>query len=141
MESLKDKRIRAGKLGGKNKKGKKSAKTIDKEASLERIRQRVYEMSDKLINAQAIVALGTWKMVRPYIGEDGMPHTETIRNMDDMQKLIDTGVHGKDYLIVVGAEPDHKAAANLLDRSYGKPVESIEHSGRDGKPLIIRLDE
>ncbi len=122
-------------------KGAKSPKTLDKEASLERIRQRVFAMSDKLINAQAVVAMGTYKMVRPYIGTDGLPKTETIRDMDDMEKLIQEGTLGKDYLIVEASAPDHKAADALLNRAYGKPTESIEHSGKDGAPLLIKLDK
>lgn len=139
-----EKQIQANKKNSKKAgrpKGKKAAKTLDKEASLERIRQRVFAMSDKLINAQAVVAMGTHKMVRPYTGTDGLPKTETVRDMDEMEKLIQNGVLGKDYLIVEGSAPDHKAADALLNRAYGKPVESIEHSGRDGAPLIIKLDK
>jgi hypothetical protein len=60
--------------------------------------------------------------------------------MDDMQRLIDTGVLGKDYLIVIGSEPDHKAAANLLDRGFGRPTETIDLGNKDDQPFIIELD-
>jgi hypothetical protein len=139
-KTLTEKRREAGRKGGLNKRGKKTVKTIQKEIALERIKQTIFGMADKLVMAQTVPALGTYKMIRPFIGEDGLPHTETIRDMDRMQELIDTGVHGKDYLIVAGDKPDHKAVSALLDRAFGKPVESVEHSGRDGKPLIIKLD-
>jgi hypothetical protein len=127
--------------GGLARRGKKNKKTLDKEISLERIRQRVFAMSDKLVDAQAVIALGTWKMLRPFIGEDGLPHTETIRDMDAMQDLIDNGIHGKDYLIVAGTEPDHKAADALLNRAYGKPTETLDLGNKDDEPFIIELDD
>ena len=141
MEATKTKKKNGGAGRGQGrKKGSKAPKTFEKEKMLEGIRQTIFGMSHKLVMAQSVPALGTYKMLRPFIGEDGLPHTETVRNMDDMQDLIDKGVHGKDYLIVVGDKPDHKAVSALLDRAFGKPVESVEHSGRDGKPLIIKLD-
>ena len=36
---------------------------------------------------------------------------------------------------------DTTSRRDLLDRAYGRPRETMEISGRDGKPLIIRLDE
>lgn len=140
MKTLSEKRREAGRKGGKNKKGHKLPKTLEKEHMMERIRQRVFKMTDKLIDAQAIVAVGTHKMIHMYKDADGI-HTETIRDMDRMQDLLDNGKYGIDYVIVAGSEPDHKAASALMDRAYGKPTESIEHSGKDGQPLIIRLDE
>jgi len=37
-------------------------------------------------------------------------------------------------------QPELKAGEFLLNQNIGKAVETVEHSGRDGKPLIIRLD-
>lgn len=109
--------------------GAVSAQTKRKQLGAKRIIDRVYKMTDKLIDAQAIVALGSHKMLRTFVGEDGMPHVETIRDEERMQKLIDEGVYGKDYVIVVGAMPDHRAVTALLDRVYGKPKETIELQG------------
>ena len=138
MENKKNKgRGGAGRGQGR----KKGVATLAKEVAFKRMQEKIYAMTDKLVNAQAVVALGTYKIVRPYTGTDGLPKTETVRDMDEMEKLIQNGTLGKDYLIVEASAPDHKAAANLLDRGFGKPTESIEHSGRDGAPLIIKLDK
>lgn len=140
LEEKKSKAGGAGRGQGR-KKGSKAPKTFEKEKMLERIRQRVYAMSDSLVNAQSVVALGYYNLVEPYIGEDGLPHTRIIRDPMRTEELLNYGVQGKDYILVVGSEPDSKAVSELLNRAYGKPTESVEHSGRDGKPLIIRLDQ
>jgi hypothetical protein len=129
-----------GKKGGKPK-GAKSKKTLDKEIVLERFRQRTYQVVDKLFNAQFALSSGMYKMLRPYMGSDGLPHTEVIRDEKAMEELVLNGVHGKDYLLVEGSAPDNKAISNMLDRAFGKPTESIEHSGKDGAPLLIKLDK
>lgn len=115
------------KLGGR-KKGKLLPKTIEKQKTLEAFNKRVFEMADKLLNAQAAVALGSYKMITITI-IDGIKTVETIRDDKRMQKLLDTGVLGEDYFIVVGKLPDFKAANALLDRAYGKAKETIDLSG------------
>ena len=125
--------------GQGRKKGSKLPKTLEKLKQLEALKQRVFAMTNKLVNAQAMIALGTHKMICVHKTAEGMK-AETVRDEDRMQSFLDTGVYGKDYLIVVGKEPDFRAGDALLNRAYGKPTESVEHSGRDGKPLIIKLD-
>ncbi len=93
-----------------------------------RLVERVFKMTDKLLNAQAVVALGSHKMLRPFI-KDGVPSVETIRDEKEMQRLIDTGVYGKDYLIVVGAMPDWRAIESLYNRAFGKAKETLELEG------------
>lgn len=90
---------------------------------------RVYKITSKLFEAQAVVAFGTYKMIRMYKDEAGMPHVETIRDEKRMQNLLDTGQYGTDYIVVAGEQPDWKAADALLNRAYGKPKESLELSG------------
>lgn len=88
--------------------------------------RRIGKFANKIISAQAIVAMGTHKMVRKYMGSDGIPHVETIRDEKTMQDLIDNGEYGKDYLILVQSMPDWKAGNALLDRKYGKAKETID---------------
>lgn len=38
-------------------------------------------------------------------------------------------------------QPELRTGEYLINQSAGRPVERLEHSGRDGKPLIIRVDE
>jgi hypothetical protein len=36
---------------------------------------------------------------------------------------------------------DMMAARELFDRGFGRAVQALEHSGKDGNPLIIQLSE
>jgi len=100
--------------------------TRKKIAQTKAMNKRIVAMTDKLINAQAIIAVGTHKMVRMYKGEDGKTHVETIRDEVRMQNLIDSGEYGKDYVIVIGTMPDWRAGNAMLDRAFGKAKETIE---------------
>lgn len=90
------------------------------------INRRVYRMAAKLVDSQAIAAIGTHKVVVITKDSMGLPQVETIRDIKRIEELIDTGEYGKDYLIVAGAEPDWKAANALLDRGFGKAKESMK---------------
>lgn len=127
-KSLAEIRAENGKLGGRPK-GSKSKLTILKEKKRAKFEEHIAKMANKLTNAQAIVALGTHKMVRMYIGSDQKMHTETIRDEVRMQNLLDNGTYGVDYVIVVGNDPDWKAANALLDRTFGKATETVKHEG------------
>lgn len=109
-------------------KGTHNAETILRLKQKKLMDRRIFRMAEKLISAQAIVAVGTHKMVRTFLKE-GVPTVETIRDEKRMQDLLDTGVYGKDYIIVVGTLPDAKAANMLLDRGFGKAKETIELEG------------
>ncbi len=123
-----------GKRGGKQPgagrpPGLKNKKTLEREKVQEAINNRIFAMADKLISAQQIQALGTHKMVRMFKDEMGKPSVETIRDEKRMQKLLDEGQYGKDYVIVVGTLPEYKAADALLNRGFGKPAESLKLEG------------
>lgn len=119
---------RVGRLGGRPK-GSKAPATIEKEAALKQFNLRVASMADKLLNSQAIVALGTHRMVTVEVDDEGKKHIKTVRDETRMQNLLDTGVYGKDYLILEGSPAEWKAANALLDRAFGKAKESIDISG------------
>ena len=134
-ETLKEKRSRAGKLGGAKSKGTQNKKTIEKKIELERVKQRIFKMTDKIVNSQMHQATGTHTML---VKENGkMRKVTTAKEMD---ALVETGELDTDYFIVQGKEADWRAGESLLNRALGKPTESIEHSGKDGEPLIIKLD-
>lgn len=89
------------------------------------MRMRLYRMTDKLLNAQNIVAVGTHKMITISKDDLGIDHVKTIRDQKHMQKLLDEGRYGVDYFIVVNTLPDWKAADALLNRAHGKAKESV----------------
>lgn len=116
-------RGRAGGLAGG---GKRSARKMKEIAVRAAMKQRIFAMADKLLNAQAIAALGTHRMIVLSLDDDGKKHIETVRDEKRMDNLLEKGVYGEDYLILAGAEPDWKAADALLTRALGKPKETLD---------------
>lgn len=118
--------------------GRKNDSTIEKEKVAKEIQQQIFKIAHKLINAQLIAAQGTHKIVRLF-KKEGVMATEVIRDITRMQELLDTGVYGKDYIILSGAEPDWRAADALINRALGKPIESIEMSGKNGNSIQVDM--
>lgn len=113
-------------LNARNKKGTKSAKVLLREQVMQEIYQRVFMASHKLINAQMIQAVGTHKMIQIMEGPGNTKITRTIRSMDEMQRLLDEGVYGRDYVVIEGKPADWKAANAVLDRAFGKAKETFD---------------
>ena len=86
------------KPGAKTKERLVFAKT--KEEALALFQKRAFKMTNDILTAQKIVAIGSHKMIRMYKDDEGMPHVETIRDVERMQQLIDEGEYGVEYLIV-----------------------------------------
>lgn len=121
--------------GGKNK------LTMMKEKALAEAEKHIAKMTQKIVNSQAIAALGTHKMVVLTRDSDGKVNIETVRDEKRMQSLLDEGEYGKDYLIVDGRESDWRAGDSLLNRVHGMPKQKVEHSGGVGVlHLIKQLD-
>lgn len=129
------KRVGAGRpMGAKSKRRLSHISTIEK--AIEYFQQRTFGVVDKIFNAQMIVAQGSHKMLRMHL-KNGVVETETIRDMDKMQELLDTGEYGKDYVIVVGELPDFRAGDAILNRGLGKPTETLNIGNKDAQPFII----
>lgn len=113
-------------INSNNKAGSKSQKVLIKEKVREEMMQRIFGMTHKLVNAQYMNAIGTHKMIQVMNGPGDTKITRTVRDQDEMQRLLDEGIYGVDYIILMGKESDWKAANALLDRAMGKAKESIE---------------
>ncbi|KKC39523.1 hypothetical protein WH87_04840 [Devosia epidermidihirudinis] len=77
---------------------------------------------------------------RPGAGRKPGKVSAAKRELSDMAK--DHAQAALDTLAAVHADKDAPAAARvsaataILDRAYGKPPQSLEHSGKDGAPLM-----
>lgn len=115
--------------GAGRKPGTKNRLTILKEKKKVQMETSIAKMTDKLVNAQAIAALGTSRVVIVSIDGDGKKRLETVRDEKRIDKLLATGILGTDYIILAGADPDWKAANAMLDRAYGKAKDTLEVQG------------
>ena len=88
---------------------------------------RLYRASKKILDAQIIVATGSHKIIQVYEDKNtGEKKVKTIRDEAHIQKLLDEGEYGKDYMVVVGALPNGDVANKLLDRAFGKAKETLD---------------
>lgn len=113
------------------KKGSHHKKTLERLEYLKKFKDLGAAAAQKLFRIQMMVADGTHRMVVVTKGKDGIPKVETVRDEKRMDKLLTTGVYGKDYLILAGREPNAQAANLILDRTFGSAVQSLDLDPHD----------
>jgi len=120
------------KLGGRPD-GSLAVSTIERNAKLDRLRQHVYNHTDKLIATQMSIAHGTNYVVKSYIS-GGKLQVDTVTDPKELAEalkcILDPKLEGKakdkTYYQIRTDKPDARAIENLLDRAYGKPNQTIE---------------
>lgn len=134
--------------GAGRKKGSVTQKTLDMQAALKRYRERANRIGDALFESKVTEALGYHKMVRIELGKKNKKtgtitktkELYTVTDPEEFDHLLATGVLDVDYMLVVAAHPNYKAAESIENRSWGKPTETVQHEGSDGGPLRIIID-
>lgn len=150
MEVVKAKKKRGGPQPGSGRpKGMKNKATLEREAVQAAMQQQIMGKAKQLINAGLISAMGQTFVYR--IDEElsskgnviGRKHV-LVTDPDEIGIALDAIEEGgkseeDKYYYVSATGPDHKAVQMLLDRAFGKPKESIEHSNPDGnlKTIIV----
>ena len=116
-------------LRGGRPSGRKNDATLEREAQLERLRQRVFEAFDPLINAQLSLARGISYLFKEDINDDGskgkpilVVDPEEIRAYlaEDYNALSTT------YYYITTKAPENAALKDLWDRALGKPAQMLE---------------
>ena len=157
---------RAGTIhkGGRPK-GTLLKKTVDRIKVLEQWRNRAAKIANNLLGAQTIIATGTHTLMRidevteyretGQSNKDGSPKKnkyttkkfvvvtdpEEIENvMNEFEDVDGAGVVDGKYYFLTHKEPQNNAIDSILNRTFGRPTETLEVSGKDGVPLIIKLD-
>lgn len=136
--------------GSGRKPGSKTKKTLEKQAIQEAFNQRVMAQADALFNAQLALAVGSVKVFRVDEEEDDNGKTKRVHtlvtNTDEIKKVLDetegtAGMVGESYYFVSDVMPQNTAVESMLNRTLGKPKESVEHMGKDGGPIEIATFE
>jgi hypothetical protein len=124
--------------------GRKNNATLEKAAMLERIRQRVYQSADILVDAQLSLARGTSYLFKADTDDDGKarkpilvtdPEEIAAYLCDDYNALETT------YYYITTEKPENNAVNSLFDRAFGKAAQAIELGGPGGEPLAANLSE
>jgi hypothetical protein len=129
--------------------GSKNKATLEQRAVLAAFNQRVMAKADALFNAQLSLAVGSAKVFR--IDEEGegknkkRVHT-LVTDEGEIKALLDehdggSGEVDGSFYYITTASPDNRALDSLLNRAFGKPKETHEHSGPQGQPIPISIIE
>jgi len=152
METLKEKRSRAGKKGGKLGKRTITDETKLKNAALKDFRIKASNMANTLLMAQTQEAIGSRQIIRKdeiYNKKGQMVKVEfnVVEDPKEIEKVLNDfeGVDGRGeidgkYYLITQDKPNYRASDAILNRTFGRPTETHEISGKDGEPLIIKLD-
>lgn len=131
-------------------KGSKNKATLEKTAIVEAFNQRVMSHADNLFNAQYKLAVGAQQVFRiaETKGEKGAIKREhvLVTDPDEIKALLDehdgdSGQVNDNYYYFTTVLPDNRALDSLLNRTFGKAKEAIEHTGKDGGPILFDSPE
>lgn len=156
METLTEKRKRAGAKGGKAKKGKKTAKVIERDKVHDELRDMIADKARPLFHAAFSNAMGNAFLIRidkkyekgarggqrvVSVKHVVVEDTHEILNvLDEWQGDMDRGLVDEKYYYITTKRPDSGVIRDLWDRGFGKSPQSIDLGNKDNKPFIIKID-
>lgn len=135
--------------GAGRKPGGKNKKTLEKQAVQEAFNQRVLTQADALFNAQLALAVGSIKVFRVDEEEDAKGNIKKVHTLvtdaDEIKQVLDehegsAGMVGESYYFVSDVMPQNIAVESMLNRTLGKPKESMEVTGKDGANLFATFE-
>lgn len=120
--------------------GAKNKATLEKSAVQEAFNQRVLRASNALFNAQYSLAIGSVKVFRVDEEEtDGKTKRihVLVTNSEEIKDVLDNdgGAVGESFYFIQNVQPDNKAIDSLLNRTFGKPKDSLDVTS-NGKDLL-----
>jgi hypothetical protein len=134
--TLSQKRSLAGQKGGQAKLGKKSARTLEREEALKYYRERVAGLMEPLLNAQLTVALGSSYLYK----KDGNKRF-LVEDEAEISAYLNGECDPELYDYVTAKTPDKEAIKDLLNRTFGRPPESMRIETRGVFSLAALLSE
>lgn len=122
-------------------KGSQNAETKDRRDAAEAYKQRVAENAEQLFNAQFSLATGVQLLFRVDIDDKGknLPAVQ-VTDEKEIKDYIDGNLDDDSYYFIAAQKPDNKAIKDMLDRSFGRPKESLDITSGDKpiqQPVII----
>lgn len=129
--TLSEKRSLAGQRGGLAKKGKKSLKVLEREEAYKLYRERVANNIESLLNAQLTLALGSSYL---YKKDEGGKRV-LVTNEAEICAFLNGDCDESEYDYVTAKVPNREAIKDLLDRTFGRPTESLQVASFTGFSL------
>jgi predicted transcriptional regulator YdeE len=140
-----------GKNGGKRPgagmpKGKKTAKTIKLMSELEKYRARVTRYLPSLFVRQLSNAQGIQYYFRKEEDENGRITYTKVVDLDEIEMCLEeigeaSGAVQGGYYIYTVEKPDNKAIDSMLDRTFGKPTQTLDINHSNIKEVLDEQDK
>ena len=111
--------------GGGMPKGHKTTKTLEKEAALALLRQKVAEQIEPLVEAQIDSAVG---LKHFFLRDPKTGRFERITDEAVIERSINEGGEGS-YFWIYTKDPSTQAFTDLMNRTLGKPVDAVDLVG------------
>jgi hypothetical protein len=130
-------------------KGKMTAKVLEKMKIKAVYDQRVLKHVDELFTAQLANAKGNTYIYQVVEIEIGGGKTRKKHELvADPQKILqvldqnqgNSGEVEGGYFIVTTEKPDNIAIKDMFDRAFGTATQSVELSGKEGKPIETKTE-
>lgn len=146
-----------GKKGGRPK-GKKMAKTLERERVLEHIKQRTLKVADHLFNTQLTLAKGCsylyridkewvdtgtgknkgyWRSLKPEIVTSQSEIEEYLSGIVEEGDAEDENDPSAAYYYITTDKPSGSTVESMFNRTFGTPVQSTKIVGDDDKAIPI----
>ena len=137
LEKL-EKKHGGARLGAGMPKGKKTRKVIEREIELAYIKRRVSRAKDTLIDSQLSLARGLsylYRVDKDAKGNDKRP--ELVTAQSEIEEYLSGKADEDCYYHITTVKPENSAIDSLLDRTVGKPKQSIN---LDGELIVSGVD-
>lgn len=148
LKRARARRLATGRLGGRTT-GSKNKETLIREKEYEHLTQRFLGVTDRIADSQISIATGLhflFKIEKEYVslGKKGGYYknkppklvTSQFEIQEYLEELAENNGELSDdkspdatYYFITTKEPNNEALKDIQNRIYGKPKESVEHSG------------
>lgn len=143
---MKKQSIKGGKRpGAGRKKGSVSQKTLDKLAVIREYKNRVAHHANQLFDAQFSNAIGNtyvYEVIEHRTKDKTWKEHVLVTSQQQIKAVLDahhgdSGTVDNQYFIVTTEKPDNRAIDAMLDRAFGKAVNTIvtEDEAGNKKPI------
>ena len=109
--------------------------------ALRNYRVRVTKLTDKLLNAQLTLALGTAYLIRVDIVNKGQKNERRehviVTDPNEILQYFNEETDKDTYYYISTKEPDVRAIRDILERTYGKPEQAVDISSKGEEIKIV----
>lgn len=121
-------------------KGKLSEEARERQRVELHLQRRRFRAADKVFNAQLSIALGStyvYEIVETGEGKNKKREHVLVTDPERIRQFLDNPESDDGYMYITTDKPDGKAISDIFDRAFGRPLQGVEMTGKDGGPIEV----